>query len=196
MPQRRVEKRVIEVETILQRCRLGDDLAWEALVRRYQGRVFGVSMHYMRDREEARDVSQEIFLKIYRNLGSLKEGQAFLPWMLRLARNCCIDRLRRLKVRTPEIEVELEDALQVVAAGGGPDEDWRQGDRRSLLHRALAGLSEKNREMILLKEIQELKMEEIADLLSVPLGTVKSRSNRARIELARAIQGLDPSYGA
>jgi len=187
---------MVELNTLLDRCRAGDDLAWEALVRRYQGRIFGVSMQYLRDREEARDAAQDIFIKIYMNLGSLRDGQTFLPWMLRLARNSCIDRLRRLKVRTPEISVPIDDALEVAADGPTPEESWQEGGRRGLLHRALGSLSETNREMILLKEIQQLKMEEIADLLSVPLGTVKSRSNRARLELAKVVRHLDPSFGA
>jgi len=187
---------MVEFNALLDRCRAGDDLAWEAIVRRYQGRVFGLAMQYMRDREEARDVAQEIFIKIYQKLGTLRDGATFLPWMLRLARNCCIDRLRRLKVRTPEILVPLDDALEVAADGPTPEESWQEGGRRGILHRALGSLSATHREMIVLKEIEQLKMEEIADLLSVPLGTVKSRSNRARLELARVVRQIDPSFGA
>lgn len=185
-----------DLDTLLERCRQGDDLAWEALIRKYQGRVFGLAFHYMRDREEARDAAQEIFIRVYQRLDSLKEGQAFLPWMLRLARNSCIDRLRRLKVRTPEIAVPVEDGPQIPSGDLTPEENSILDARQGLLYRALGELSEKNREIILLKDIQELKLEEIAEMLALPLGTVKSRTNRARIELAKAVQLLDPSYGA
>jgi RNA polymerase sigma-70 factor (ECF subfamily) len=185
----------MDPETLLARCRRGDDLAWEALVRQYQGRVYAVAYHYMRDREEARDTAQEIFIKIYRGLGSMSEGDRFLPWMLRLARNCCVDRLRRLKVRTPAAEVPVEEAPEIVAAEPSPEDSSLAGARHGLLYRAIAGLGEKSREMILLREIQELKLEEIAALLGLPIGTVKSRSHRARLELAKAVRGLDPSYG-
>lgn len=186
----------MELDTLLARCRQGDDLAWEALVRRYQGRVYAIAYHYMRDREEARDAAQEVFIKIYRGLGSMREGDRFLPWMLRLARNCCIDRLRRLKVRTPPAEVPVEEAPQIVAADPSPEDSSLEQARHGLLYRALAGLGEKSREMILLREIQELKLEEIAGMLQLPLGTVKSRSHRARLELAKAVRMLDPSYGS
>ena len=186
----------MELESLLARCRQGDDLAWEALVRQYQGRVYAVAYHFMRDREEARDTAQEIFIKIYRGLGSMREGDRFLPWMLRLARNCCVDRLRRLKVRTPPAEVPVDEAPQIVAAVPSPEDSSLTGARHGLLYRAIARLGEKNREMILLREIQELKLEEIAEMLGLPLGTVKSRSHRARLELAKVVRVLDPSYGA
>jgi RNA polymerase sigma-70 factor (ECF subfamily) len=186
----------MELDTLLARCRQGDDLAWEALVRRYQGRVYAIAYHYMRDREEARDAAQEIFIKLYRGLGSMREGDRFLPWMLRLARNCCVDRLRRLRVRTPPAEVPVEEAPQIAAAEASPEDSSLEGARRGLLYRAIARLGEKNREMILLREIQELKLEEIAEMLGLPIGTVKSRSHRARLELAKTVRGLDPSYGS
>jgi RNA polymerase sigma-70 factor (ECF subfamily) len=188
-----------ELDTLLERCRQGDDLAWEALVREYQGRIFGLSLHYMRDREEARDAAQEIFLRVYTRLDSLVEGEAFLPWLLRLARNCCIDRLRRREVRTPAFAVALDEAHALASPEPSPEEaaleQARLGARDVLLHRALGELSEKNRQMILLKNRQELKLEEIAELLSLPLGTVKSRAHRARIELALALRTLAPSFG-
>ena len=165
-------------------------------MRRYQGRVFGLAVHYLRDREEARDATQDIFVKVYRGFASLEPGRPFLPWLLRLARNSCIDRLRRLRVRTPEISVPLDDAHELAAPGLGTDEVCYEEARSQLLYRALGTLSASSREMILLKDIQQLKLEEICDLLSLPLGTVKSRSHRARLELAKAVQGLDPSYGA
>lgn len=186
---------LLDTDALLARCRQGDDLAWEEFVRQHQGRVFGVAYHYLRDREEARDTAQDIFIKVYQHLHSLREGDALLPWLLRLARNSCLDRLRRLKVRTPPGEVPVEDAPQIAAPTPDPEETTLLGDREALFYRALALLSEKNREMILLKDIQELKLEEISEMLSVPLGTVKSRSNRARLELAKAVRELDPSYG-
>ena len=186
----------MDLDLLLARCRHGDDLAWEALVRQYQGRVYAVAYHFMRDREEARDAAQEIFIKIYRGLGTMREGDRFLPWMLRLARNCCIDRLRRLKVRTPAAAVPVEEAPQITAGDPSPEDASLEEARHGLLYRAIARLGEKNREMILLREIQELKLEEIAEMLALPLGTVKSRSHRARLALAKAVRVLDPSYGA
>ena len=164
-------------------------------MRETQGRVFAIAVHYMRDREEARDAAQEAYVKVYRGLDSLDPDAPFLPWLLRLTRNCCIDRLRRLKVRTPEHEVPVNEALDTAAAEPTPEDSWLAGATRRLVYRAMSALTEKNREILLLHDIQQLKLEEIAELLQVPIGTVKSRSNRARIELAKAVRRLDPSFG-
>jgi RNA polymerase sigma-70 factor (ECF subfamily) len=187
---------LLDLDTLLERCRRGDDLAWEALVRRYEARVFGVALHYLRDRDEARDAAQDAFVKVYRGLGSLDDAEAFVPWLLRLARNCAIDRLRRQRVRRPAAAVPLEDAAELADPGPSLEEALLGDARQALVYRALGTLSEGNREMILLKDIQQMKLEEIAGLLAVPVGTVKSRSSRARLELARAVRRLDPSYGA
>jgi RNA polymerase sigma-70 factor (ECF subfamily) len=186
----------LELETLVAQCRAGDELAWEALVRRVQGRVFGLCFHYMRDREEAREMAQEAFIRIYRGLHSFDGSGSFLAWSVRIARNCCLDRLRKLKnaptygadaVDDPDSHRQLVEPRESV-------EDTQV--RHELLERALEGMSSINREMILLKDIQGLKQREIAALLSIPLGTVKARSNRARAELAGRILELDPSYGA
>ena len=85
----------MQPETLLEQCRAGDALAWEALVRRYQGRVFALAYHYLRDREEARDVAQETFIKVYRGLRRFDGEGSFTAWIVRVARNCAIDRLRK-----------------------------------------------------------------------------------------------------
>jgi RNA polymerase sigma-70 factor (ECF subfamily) len=186
---------VLDVTTLIARCRRGDALAWEALVRAYQGRIFGLARHYLRDPEEARDVAQEIFIRIYQRLDTFQGDAKFVPWMLSLARNCCIDRLRRNKVRTPEHSVPVEDEPHIAAEGPTVEDQVATGEKHTLLYAALENMSDTNREIILLKEIQGLKIEEIATMLAVPVGTVKSRSNRARSDLARRIRILDPSYG-
>ena len=186
----------MNLDTLLERCRQGDDLAWEAIVRRYQGRVFSVAMHYMRDREEARDVVQEVFIKLYRKLETLQSGETFLPWLIRMTRNSAIDQIRKLKTRTPEESVPVDEGPEIVARQPSPEQDSLQRWRTGLLHRALNELSEQSREIILLKDIQELKLSEIAEMLALPVGTIKSRSHRARIELAKVVQQLESSSGA
>jgi RNA polymerase sigma-70 factor, ECF subfamily len=177
---------VIDLDTLLARCRKGDPLAWEELVRRFQGRIHGFALFYLRDREEARDVAQEIFVKLYRHLGDTQDGATFVPWLLRLARNCCIDRLRSLGARAPQDPLDVDP----VSPAPTPEQTFFEGRRRTLLYRALDTLSDVNREMVLLKDIHQLKLEEIGTMLQLPLGTVKSRSNRARTELAKAVRSL------
>ena len=186
----------LELEALLERCRQGDELAWEALVRRFQARVFGLAYHYLHDREEAREVAQEAFIRIYRNLDRFEAGGNFAAWSLRITRNCAIDRLRHLKARPPLDDVQVDAQRLVCETHSAPDVDAMVNERQRLLYRALDLMSAVNREMILLKDIQGLQQREISELLSVPLGTVKTRSSRARVELARRILELDPSYGA
>jgi RNA polymerase sigma-70 factor (ECF subfamily) len=186
---------LVDLPTLLERCRRGDDLAWEALVRRYQSRVYAMAYHYMRNAEEARDVAQDVFIRIYQRLATFEGGDTFLPWMLRLARNVCIDALRRRKSRPPASDWTIEESVQVASPSPTPEEASSTRSRQRLVYRALDRMSETDREILLLKEIQGLKVEEVSSLLGIPTGTVKSRCNRARIELATRIRRLDPSYG-
>ena len=163
-------------------------------MRLFQGRIFGLARFYLRDREEARDVAQEAFIRIYRNLQTLEVGTNFTAWALRIARNCAVDRLRRIEARPPTAELPDDDDL-VEAAGTVSAFADPVGENRQLLYRALDLLSAAHREMILLKDIQGLEQHEIAEMLSLPLGTVKTRASRARVELARRILELDPSFG-
>jgi RNA polymerase sigma-70 factor (ECF subfamily) len=182
---------------LVERCRGGDDLAWEALVRRCQSRVYSVALHYMRNAEDAGDVAQEVFIRIYRKLNSFNnKEQDFLPWMLSLTRNACIDRLRRNKVRPSAPRVPVDDGPDRPDSRPTAEQTLIAKGQRRLVHRAIDQLSDVNREIILLKEIQGLDLRQISEMLAVPIGTVKSRSVRARIELARAVIALDPSYGA
>ena len=190
------ENGLLDVATLLERCRQGDDLAWEALVRLFQARVYAVASSYMRNAEEARDVAQEIFVRVYERVESFHEDRAFLPWILRVSRNVCIDALRRQKARPRATDVLSEETVQVASAGPTPEETTASGSARDLLYRAMDRMSDSDREILMLKEIQGLKVEEIANLLKIPIGTVKSRCNRARLDLAMRVRRLDPSYGA
>lgn len=183
----------VDEARLLEECRRGDGLAWETLVRTYQSSVIAVTRHYLRDPEEARDVAQDVFVRLYENLGSFAGGETFKPWLLRMARNASIDRLRRIKARPPARDVPVDVAG--LTSRDDPEERAGLSAREDLLRRAMARLGEQHREVVLLKEIQGLTMEEVAELLRLPLGTVKSRSSRARIELAQIIRTLDPSFG-
>ena len=180
-----------DLDILLSRCRRGDALAWEALVRRYQARIFGFALHYLRDHEEAKDVAQDIFVKMYQHLGSVRDGRTYLPWMLRLARNCCIDRIRSRKTRAHDQVTTDDDAVERASLEASPEESLIADVRRALLHRALATLTATNREIVILKDLQQLRLSDISTRLGLPLGTVKSRSNRARLALAKAVRSLE-----
>lgn len=183
----------MDLDSLLDRCRHEDELAWEVLVRQYQARVFGLAYHFLGNREEARDLAQEVFIRVYRNIHLCKSAETFMPWVIRITRNLSIDHKRRKAARPTASDVPVEEMYELPAPGRDPETEWMASSRKRLIFRALQELTEINREIILLKEIQGLKLEEIASLLKVPLGTVKSRANRARIELAEKVMALSSS---
>jgi len=180
----------MDLTTLIAQCRKGDALAWEMLVRRFQARVYGLAYHYAGNAEEARDLAQEVFVRIYRRLETCTDAETFVPWMIRLARNVCIDRLRRMRTRPQTIATPVEELTHLVASGQDPGRAYEAGSRKRVLHQALAKLSGVNREIILLKDIQGLGLPEIARMLGIPVGTAKSRSHRARLELAQEVRAL------
>ncbi len=180
----------MELTELLRRCRERDPLAWEVLVRQYQSRVYGIACAYVGDKDEARDVAQDTFLKIYTNLNRCRDAERFPAWMTRIARNVCLDHLRRRKARPPLHDFPAESMVGLSDPRPGPEELWQDDGRKRLVHRALQRLSEISREIILLREMQGLSMKEVASMLGIPMGTVKSRSNRARLELGQAVVEL------
>lgn len=180
----------MDLAMLLERCKAGDELAWEALVRQFQARVFGIAFHYLGNMEDARDLAQEIFIRIYRHLDLCRDEHMFMPWLIRISRNACIDHLRRRKARPAASDTAVEEMIDLQAPGLNPEEHWLADSRKGVIHAALRKLSSLNREIILLREILGLPLEEIASMLDVPLGTVKSRTNRARIELAEKVRLL------
>jgi RNA polymerase sigma-70 factor (ECF subfamily) len=181
----------MELATLLDRCRHGDELAWEAFVRQYQRRIYSLATCYASDPDDARDLAQDVFVRLYRTRAQWTGAETFLPWMIRVARNVCLDRLRARKARPPASDVPADEMVDLAATTAQPDEAYTAGSRRRLFYRALCKLTLISREMILLKEIQGLQIEEIARMLRIPPGTVKSRSNRARLELARNVLSLE-----
>lgn len=176
---------------LLQRCQAGDELAWEVLVRTHQGRVCAIAWHYLGDQDEALDLAQDVFVRVYRGLDTCTEPDRFEHWLTRMVRNACIDQLRRRKARPPRQDVPADEMTSLSSRSPDPEQQWLSTSRQKLVHRALQRLSDINREIIVLKDIQGLPLEEIAGMLELPLGTVKSRSSRARVELARAIVEIE-----
>jgi len=176
---------------LLQRCQAGDELAWEVLVRTHQGRVCAIAWHYLGDQDEALDLAQDVFVRVYRSLDACTDPDRFEHWLTRMVRNACIDQLRRRKARPPRQDVPVDEMNSLSTGTPDPEQQWLNTSRQKLVHRALQRLSDINREIIVLKDIQGLPLEEIAGMLELPLGTVKSRSSRARVELARAVVEIE-----
>jgi RNA polymerase sigma-70 factor (ECF subfamily) len=181
---------VTDPGTIVERCREGDELAWEAFVRQHQRRVYSLATCYASDADTARDLAQDVFVRLYRTRRQWPGADVMVPWMIRVARNVCLDHVRARKARPPLADVPADEMTDLASQTPSPEDDYQQASRRALFYRALKKLTGLSREMILLKEIQGLPIEEIASMLRIPLGTVKSRSNRARLELARNVLAL------
>lgn len=184
-----------DIAALVDRCRQGDALAWEQLVRRCQRRVYALAYHYLGRVEDAQDVTQDVFVRVYQQLDTY-HGDGFMAWLLRVTRNHCIDQLRRRRARPPAEDVPVEhNGWTLPDRAPDPEQSWLSDTRKRLVYDALRRLNGQSREIILLKDIQGLQFTEIAEMLALPVGTVKSRSHRARIELARQVIALDPSYG-
>jgi len=173
---------------IFHRCRAGDPLAWELFVRRHQQRVFGIAGTYARNPDDVRDLAQEIFIKLYRNLHQCRDAGMLIPWMNALGRNTAIDYFRRM-VRHSIAWNDIYDDT-VASPGPTPEELCDVANQRELLHLALNSMDTLHREVLMLKEYQELSIEEIAGILDVAVGTVKSRLFNARVKLTRAVLDL------
>ena len=192
---RAIESQLLDLDAVLHRCRSGDELAWEGLVRSYQSRVYGMAYHYVGNSEDARDLAQDIFVKVYKNLRKCPNANSFLPWLFRIARNASIDHLRRKRARPPSSQVSELDMNSLTDSSNDPEKHWFMEAQRALFERALQMLTRLNREIIILKEIQGLTLEEMSGILNVPIGTLKSRSHRARLELAEKVLALSEGQG-
>ena len=180
--------------TLVQRCLSGDATGWEELVRLHTRRVYALCYRFTGRDAEAQDLTQEIFLRVFRTLGSYRSAEgSFVTWLTRLGRNLLIDHYRRTKQDrvTEPIEDQLPMLEQKEYAGRAsvqPDRVLAGREASEVLQAALAKLSPDLRETVVLRDLQELEYREIADVLKIPEGTVKSRLNRGRAELARLLR--------
>jgi RNA polymerase sigma-70 factor (ECF subfamily) len=183
---------------LVQQCLQGDGSAWEELVRRHSRRIFNICYRFTGNGTEAEDLSQDVFLRVYRTLGSYRSAHGgFATWVTSVTRNLLIDHYRRTK--RDRVTDSLDDSMPAVenkeSTARRPDELALLGELSGQVQTALTKLSPELREAVILRDLQQLEYGEIQRVLSVPEGTVKSRINRGRIELARILQqmGVRPS---
>ena len=173
---------------LLPGCRSGDEAAWKALVERYTRKVFGLAYRFTGRAAEAEDLTQEVFVKVYQTLHRYRETDGpFGAWLMAVARNHAIDHYRRGR---QERLRRTEDPLVLETAPAGdehPIAGIERDERAQLLHAGLRALPRELRTPLVLCDLQGLSYDEIASTLEVPLGTVKSRINRARLELAKRL---------
>ena len=178
-------------DELIERCLHGDQAAWETIVKLYWRKVFNVAYKFVGRHDLAEDLTQDVFLKLYKSLDTFDRRANFQTWLISVSRNLCIDHYRSVRKERETINRDV-DAGELTAASHEMAADTRleHRDRVLLLRQALDKLAPTLRTAVMLRDIQELTYQEIADRLHLPEGTVKSRINRGRTELARQIQKL------
>lgn len=188
---RRAEAALDLDANLVERCLGGQDAAWEELVKLHTRRVYAICYRFTGSDSEAQDLSQEVFLRIFKNLKSFRAGEgSFVVWLTRLTRNLLIDHYRRTKLdrATDSLEDQLTVLEEKTGSIGRADGMLAGREASELLQHALQKLSPELRETVILRDLEELEYREIAEVLNVPEGTVKSRLNRGRAELARVLK--------
>lgn len=184
----------VDDQALVEAAASGDHQAFETLVHKYERRVFAVALQLTRNGELAQELTQEVFVRAWRHLPRFKGGASFYTWVYRILQNLNIDRHRRNKRRTSS---EFDDGVgwRVAEVGVGYTaraqadglEHTHRSEMHQVLHEALADLSENHREILVLREVQDLSYEEIAEVMGIPKGTVMSRLFHARRKLKEQV---------
>ena len=182
---------------LIRRCQSGDAAAWERVVQLFNRRIYNLCYRFTNSPHDAEDLTQEVFIRVYRTLSSYDvEKGAFNTWLTTLTRNLLVDHFRRSKqdrvtdsidagLREEEDSMSLRD--RIPDRGPSPDDRLASKETQAMVQQALARLSPDLREAVVLRDLQDMDYKEIAQVLRVPEGTVKSRINRGRMELARLL---------
>ncbi|HHW49075.1 MAG TPA: sigma-70 family RNA polymerase sigma factor [Clostridiaceae bacterium] len=175
-----------EEKSLINKAKCGDIEAFEQLIEVYQKKVFNIALRMIGNYEDANDIAQEVFIRVYRSLGGFKEQSAFSTWIYRITTNVCLDELRKRKnknVVSIDEDVKSDDGeikRQIEANEPTPEAVAEKNYIKQVVNDAINQLSEEHRTVIVLRDIQGFSYEEIAKITKCPEGTVKSRINRAR----------------
>src|ERR1022692_3430253 len=178
--------------SLVSRCLDGDEAAWEDLVRQHTRQVYGLCFRFTNSTQEAQDLTQDVFLRVFKTIKSFRSAEgSFHTWLARVTRNLLIDNYRR--TRQERVTDSIEEQLPMLEQAGGasaqrPDQALAGRGARGILPATLQKLSPDLREAVILRDLQEMEYREIAEVLDIPEGTVKSRINRGRAELARLLR--------
>jgi RNA polymerase sigma-70 factor, ECF subfamily len=180
-----------EIDSLIERCLKGDQTAWETIVRLYWRKVFNIAYKFVGRHDEAEDLTQDVFLKLFKSIKTFDRRANFSTWLISVSRNLCIDHYRSVRREHDAVTHDIDViTLAQPSTIDSPLAMLERRDRVALLRAALDKLAPSLRMAVMLRDIQELSYQEIAGRLGVPEGTVKSRINRGRTELARQIARL------
>lgn len=178
---------------LVRRCCAGDGSAWEEIVSTFSRRIFNLAFRFTSSIEAAEDLTQEVFIRIYKSLEQYDAKQGDLSnWLMRLARNLIIDDYRH-RQRNPQntMAEDVEDhAFHLKAVGGSMQKEMERREMAKQVQEGIDKLPSDLRMCVILRDIEELSYQEIVELLKIPEGTVKSRINRGRIELAKILRRM------
>jgi RNA polymerase sigma-70 factor (ECF subfamily) len=179
------------MDLLIERCLGGDQIAWEQIVRQHWRKVFNLAYKFVGRHDEAEDLTQDIFLKIFKALKTFDRRANFQTWLISISRNLCIDHYRSVRKERETMARDVDASILVpVSRERGPYGELEQVDLKHMIRVALAELPPTLRQAVVLRDLQEFTYQEIADQLGLPEGTVKSRINRGRLELARQLKRL------
>ncbi|MEG1584220.1 MAG: sigma-70 family RNA polymerase sigma factor [Anaerovorax sp.] len=180
----------LEEKKLIKRAKSGDESAFEALILSCKGKAYNIALRYMKNEQDALDVLQESFIKIFRHLGKFKEDSQFDTWVYKIVVNTCTDILRKNNTqrnREAHLYHEDEEGNELVAdfidPGPTPEEKVVGNENAAYILDCLNTMSDEHREVLILRDMQGMSYEEISEILDSNIGTVKSRLNRARIKL-------------
>ena len=177
----------MDLDTVIRECLAGSQGAWKTLMDTFAKRIFNMAYQFSGSRQEAEDRTQEVFLKLHGALPKFDFGKNFTAWLLTLAKNHLIDEYRRTKWEKTQRD-DFDDRVLAQPAHDGPETSLVEKETKALVWEGLNRLSADMRMVIILRDLQGKSYEEVAEILSLPLGTVKSRVNRARLQLAQVLR--------
>ncbi len=187
----------LDINELIERLKKKDSEAWNMMIDRYSKKIYNFVLNFAGSRDDASDITQDIFLKVYNNIDKFKEDRSFVSWLLTLSKNYCIDYWRKYKNTRYKVELndnihsQLEDTpgsgFGTVTPRQTPEENTMRNDEITYLRSKLLLLPPDLRMLIIMRDIQDYSYQEISQHFKIPLGTTKSRINRARAKLAKIL---------
>jgi RNA polymerase sigma-70 factor, ECF subfamily len=181
---------------LIARARAGDTDAFRKLYDSYAPRIYRFMRRMVGDQEDSADLVQELFVRAFRHLGSMRDARAFEAWLMRSAANLSKDHLRRRRLPTVPLEGDDDAPMpEIVSQERGPEDRAISSELSGVVEQALLKLAPERRAVVILHHVDEMSVEEISRLLGIPLGTVKSRLHRGRAELRNLLAGYVEGVG-
>lgn len=178
----------MEINELVNDIKAGNTEAWSMLIDRYSKKVYNLALNFAGNRDDASDITQDIFLRVYNNIDKFEEDKNFNSWILKLSKNYCIDYWRKSKNYRQKLELDEDIYNSAIHEDAQTPEDAViQNSDVQYLRQKLQLLPADLRTLIIMRDIQNYSYQEIAEQLSIPLGTTKSRINRARLKLAKIV---------